>query len=177
MSASKAKPRTSQAAKRGSSIALAKLKVGKSKARRRSNAAKYVAKLSGAKPGGTATKVASRRHLEARRAKVLGDMMRFKRTIGDVVTVNIGQARERMPKMVRHSANGVTFLIANARRDDDSGALLMSPETFLHALEDRGSERTLNDVLSTLPFSGVELPGISARKLPGAGRPKARLPE
>lgn len=108
-----------------------------------------------------------------------GDVLKacIRDRVGEVVTVNIGQARATMPKLVRKSTEGMTFLIANARREDDTGVLLMSPETFLQALEKRVSERTFEEVLSTLPFSGIELPRMKVSKWPGTGKSKVRIPE
>lgn len=96
--------------------------------------------------------------------------------LGELVTVSIADARTMMPKMVRSSATGHTYLIGNARAADAPAAILIGVEELGRVVAEPAATRTLGEVLATLPFSGVPLPAPAAPVLPGAGLPAVLMP-
>jgi hypothetical protein len=94
-----------------------------------------------------------------------------------VFRVGIGAARSDMPKMVRESARGKAFLIANSRNPDDEGALLISPTALEKALHATKPRRTLGDILRALPLTGADTPRLIAAPLLSDTLPQAHLPD
>ena len=102
---------------------------------------------------------------------------RLMSALGSVVTVSIADARTQMPKMVRSSATGHTYLICNARTTDAPSAVLIGLDELNRVVAEPTNPRTLGEVLATLPFSGMALAPLTAGALPGSGLPTALLPE
>lgn len=102
---------------------------------------------------------------------------RLLNALGPFVTVSIADARTQMPKMVRSSATGHTYLISNARTADAPSAVLIGLEELNRVVAETINTRTLGEVLATLPFSGMELKPLTAGTLPGSGLPTALLPK
>lgn len=113
-------------------------------------------------------------HVSALRNKAVSERLRH--ALGELVIVNIADARTQMPKMIRSSAMGHTFLIGNARTADAPAAVLIGLEELDRVVAEPIATRTLGDVLATLPFSGMELSPPKAGALPGAGLPTALIP-
>jgi len=114
------------------------------------------------------------RHVSVLRNKAVSERLRH--ALGDLVMVNIAEARTQMPKMIRSSAMGHTFLIGNARAADAPAAVLIGLEELDRVVAEPVAARTLGDVLATLPFSGMDLSPPQAGALPGAGLPTALIP-
>lgn len=114
------------------------------------------------------------RYAAALRNKAVSE--RLRQALGDLVIVNIADARTQMPKMIRSSAMGHTFLIGNARTADAPAAVLIGLEELDRVVAEPIAPRTLGEVLATLPFSGMELSPPKAGSLPGAGLPTALIP-
>lgn len=117
--------------------------------------------------------------VKQRRVSVLRDKSlseRLRHALGDLVMVNIADARTQIPKMIRSSAMGHTFLISNARAADAPAAVLIGLEELDRVVAEPVAARTLGDVLATLPFSGMDLSPPQAGALPGAGLPRALIP-
>lgn len=102
--------------------------------------------------------------------------VRLRDALGNLITVNVAEARTQMPKMIRSSAEGHTFLIANARAADAPAAVLIGLEELDRMVAEPVAARTLGDVLATLPFSGMDLSPPEAGALPGTGLPAALIP-
>jgi hypothetical protein len=122
-----------------------------------------------------AAPLVKRGRVAARREVALPERLRH--ALGELVTVSIADARTRMPKMIRSSATGHTFLISNARVSDAPSAVLIGLDELNRVLAEPVGTRTLGEVLATLPFSGMELTPPTAATPPGAGLPTARLPK
>jgi len=96
-----------------------------------------------------------------------------------VVEINISDARAQMPKMVRDSAGGHTYVIGSARSSDAPAAVLIGISELARVVEEAArpvAGRTLAEVLDSLPFSGMALCPLQADALPGVGLPAAQLP-
>ena len=94
--------------------------------------------------------------------------------------MNISDARARLPKMIRESVMGRTYLIGSARNADAPSAVLIGVSKLDEVVQEvaqSGSSRTLGDILDSLPFSGMELRSPLVEPLPGAGLPTLRLPK
>jgi hypothetical protein len=94
-----------------------------------------------------------------------------------VIKIGIGAARTDIPKMVRESARGKAYLIANSKNPDDEGALLISPTALQKTLQASRPKRTLGDILRGLPFAGARTPRLLAGALPADGLSEVRLPD
>ncbi len=102
---------------------------------------------------------------------------RLLKALWPFVTVSIADARTLMPKMVRSSAVGHTYLISNARTADAPSAVLIGLEELNRVVAEPVNTRTLGEVLASLPFSGMELKPLTAGILPGSGLPAVLLPK
>lgn len=94
-----------------------------------------------------------------------------------VIKIGIGAARTDIPKMIRESARGKAYLIANSKNPDDEGALLISPTVLQRTLQASKPKRTLGDILRGLPFAGAHTPRLVAGALPAGGLSEVRLPD
>lgn len=104
---------------------------------------------------------------------------RMRHALGPVVSINISDARAQMPQMVRASAGGHTYVIGSARSADAPAAVLIGLAELARVVEEAARplpERTLAELLDSLPFSGMVLQPLQADTLPGTGLPAAQLP-
>lgn len=106
---------------------------------------------------------------------------RLRKALGAVVEVNITDARAKMPQMVKYSTAGRgTYLIGSARNRETRPAVLIGMDELERVVQEAASpvaNRTLGDILDTLPFPGMDLPRLKIKALPGDGLPTLRLPK
>ena len=96
-----------------------------------------------------------------------------------MVEVNITDARTQMPKMIRSSVGGKVYLNGNAKSGNAPPAVLIGMAELERVVQEAAKpapNRTLGEVLASLPFSGMELRPLRAKPLPNDGLPMARLP-